>query len=80
MGGVILYRPGRNVRPSWYAYATYKKGAKMFPLTVAALSIGYTQFHAHLPWDVCNSEVGEIWSFATYEEARAFAKAFSNLS
>ena len=52
----------------------------MFPLTVAALSIGYTQFHAHLPWDVCNPEVGEIWSFATYEEARAFAKAFSNLS
>jgi hypothetical protein len=47
----------------------------MFPITINALSLGYTRFHANLPWDVCDPEIGEIWSFATYAQARAFAKA-----
>lgn len=46
----------------------------MFPLTVNALTIGYTCYFPDKPWDVCDPEVGEIWSFKTYAEAYAFAK------
>ena len=47
----------------------------MFPVSVNGLSIGYTRYFPDRPWDACDHELGEIWSFATYEEARAFAKA-----
>ncbi len=46
----------------------------LFPVPVNGLAIGYTCYDPNKPWDVCDPEVGEIWSFATYGEAYAFAK------
>lgn len=47
----------------------------MFPLTIGSLTLGYTGYFPDRPWEVCDPEVGEIWSFETYAEAKAFAKA-----
>ena len=44
----------------------------MIPVSANGVSIGYINYFPSLPWNV---EVGEIWGFATYREARAFAKA-----
>ncbi len=46
----------------------------LFPVPVNGLAIGYTCYDPNKPWDVCDPEVGEIWSFATHGEAYAFAK------
>jgi hypothetical protein len=47
----------------------------MIPVSANGVSIGYVNYFPSLPWEVWNVEVGEIWGFATYREARAFAKA-----
>ena len=64
-----------TVRPPCYAYATYQLGENMIPVSANGVSIGYINYFPSLPWEVWNVEVGEIWGFATYREARAFAKA-----
>ena len=45
------------------------------PLSVNSFAIDYSCFFPDKPWDVCDQSIGEMWSFATYADARNFAKS-----
>ena len=46
-----------------------------YPVHVGTLIIGFISCWPSTPWEVMDPDVGEIWPFATYAEAHAFAKA-----